>query len=237
MIFTNLINGSDEQQAGLDYLPNERDSEPVSIIAGRYYLAGFALKTTTRYVPPILTFACESGLTITKQAYTTISSNYSTSPTWPTQTQVFQSIGIWLYGGYATANNPEWSFSIQFGRTSFSSFAYCVDEVQGTSTAPVVQTGTALSTTVTLPNAVGAGNATYMLGMSMVPNMSYPVDLTHNADWAHLAHAHYPDVVPNFFSGFSLLGNPSPGWLDLNGAGRPGPLLEKAIVACELAHV
>lgn len=237
---TNLLKDSEEQGPVLDYLPNARGLGNISVVAGRYYLIAFSLKTDTQNMPILMSTNFDDGLILTKINSKIINTTVVLSP----YIKVYKSVGVWLYGGYCTKSNPSWGLIATFGRCGYSSFAYTMDEVQGSSVSPILQCIIGDTNTGSLATPV-PGNVTYMVGMSMVQNQSYPVKLGLN--WSQLSSCNFDNVVPNHFTGYSPIADVTPSWYDSHGSNLyhngvlideskvQGPYLEKIIIACEIS--
>lgn len=224
--FSNLLTGSDEQSAGLEYLPNSRTMGPVKVVAGRYYLVPFSLKTDLQIMPVLMSINSENGLSLALIGKTVINTTIELSP----YNIVHKSIGFYLYAGYCTESNSNWSSMITFGRSGYSSFAYSIDEAQGLLSSPISKTIVANDNSATI--AVNPNSTTYIVGMSMVPNI-YPMVM--DQSWTKLSDCFDESIVPNFLTGYSAIGlGTNPSWTISTSSGQPGPYLEKALIACAL---
>lgn len=225
---SNILTGSDEQNAGLEYLPNSRTMGPVKVVAGRYYLIPFSLKTDLQIMPVLMSVNSGDGLVLELIGKTVINTTITLSQ----YDIVYKSIGFYLYGGYCSQSNPNWSSVITFGRSSYSSFAYSIDEAQGFSASPILQPQVFQTNVGTLATPA-SGDATYLAGLSMVTNQ-YPMVIGNN--WTKLSDCFDESIVPNLLTGFSSSGDPSPSWTISTANGQPGPYLESALIACEMQH-
>ena len=221
---SNLLNDSDERGGGLEYMPNSRFLGNVKVVAGRYYLIAFSLKTDTLHMPILMSTYSEDGLIATPIINTVINTTVQLS----TYNKVYKSIGVYLYGGYCTQNNSNWRFDVTFGRCGYTSFAYSIEEVIGSSTNPVVQTLAIQDNTGALAPTSPA-NVTYLAGMSMLQNESYPMIIA--PGWTMLADCFGESVVPNLLTGYSPIADANPSWSN----GGAYPWLEKALLAVELS--
>lgn len=226
---TNILKGSDEQNAGFNYLPNSRTIGPGIVTAGRYYLIAFSLKTSTQNMPWLMSANSEDGLVMNPIVNTVINTTTPLNPEYPMLTNIYKSIGVYLYGGYCTQSNSDWGLTVTFGRCDFSSFAFSIDEVQGSITSPIVQT-IASHTNSGVLSPIGLGNAAYVVGMSMLQNESFPMQLS--AGWSEISNCFEESIVPNLITGYNTAGDVNAGWSN----GSAYPWLEKATLACELAH-
>lgn len=224
--FINLLTDSNEQSAGFEYLPNSRMMGNISTKAGRYYLVPFSLRTSLQIMPVVMSVNSEPGLTINLIQRTVINTTIVLGP----NNKIHSSIGVYLYGGYCTQDNESWSSVVTFGRCGFSSFAYAVDEVQATGLTanPIAQS------IIVQDNSASLAGANYMVGVSMLQNQSYPMQLVGN--WTMLSDCFDESVVPNMITGSSIVGDANPSWQQLAANGAQGPYLEKALVACEITH-
>jgi hypothetical protein len=197
------------------------------VVAGRYYLIAFSLKTSTKNMPVLMSTYSEPGLRAVQITNTIINTAMPISPNYPALTNVYKSIGTYLYGGYCTESNPNWGLTVTFGRCDYSSFAYSIDEMQGADASPIVS-----SSAVKNNQASALSDApAYLVGVSMVPNENYPMVI--NPGWTQLSRCHDQGIVPNLITGYSLSGS-APGWTISTSGGQPGPYLEKALITCEI---
>jgi len=210
---------------GLDEM-NRDSSELTSVIAGRFYLVAFTLRTfiydpiylsdqvqymqllggTLNYLKPfrrpvlpkLISVTTNPGLSLTQLAFVA-------GPASPAS-----ELGTWLYGGYCTANNSSWGFSASFAPGPLQFFSYLVDEVQGSTTSPVLQTTSSQDNTASFTGSVLPGNSTYLVATSLLPRAAYPN--TVGTGWTLLStNNNLQNAVPNLFSGFSSSGQ-APSW-------------------------
>ena len=224
----NILKGSNEQNAGLNYLPNSRVIGSVGISKGKFYLIAFSLKTSTQNMPVLMSINAEDGLVVTPIVYTIINTATPLSPNYPQLTNVYKSISVYLYGGYCVSSNPNWDLTVTFGRCDFSSFAFSIDEVMGCTSSPIIQSSSS-KTNSTILNNITPGNMTYLIGMSMLQNESYPMNI--NPQSIQISRCFDESIVPNLISGYNSVGDINLGWSN----GSEYPWLEKSTLACEIA--
>jgi len=216
--------------------PNFYNLGPVKTIVGRYYLVALALHVKGKMLPAVYSTASGDGTSLSQIITETLHSSVILT-TYPPALGLApitadNTLGFFLFGGYCTSSNPSWSFTITFGANTFSSFAYSIDEVQCSTSSPILQPIAVPTNTATLSAPPAAGNAVYMTGASMVSKGAYPIVLSQA--WDLLSTGYAENVVPNLITGYTLDGTAPIGWADVTGTGQQGPYLDRALIACEL---
>ena len=199
----------------------------VGVVQGQYYFVAFAIQVRTQALPYLMSFTFGEGLSLVKLAGETLKTSNVISKYQTT----YNTLGVYLYGGYCTKSNPSWWSQLYYGANYFSSFSYSIDEVQGASTDPIVQTITSPTNVGVLENFT-PGNSTYLMGTSMIPREEFPMVLS--SDWKVLSNGFAENVVPNIMTAYRTPGEADLAWHNIDGFGREVPYLDRTLIACEL---
>lgn len=209
---------------------NEYALGPIKVVQGRYYLIVFALYAVADRLPKLYSAVPGDGVVATLINSEII---LTSDPALPPYTAK-KALGVFLYGGYCTETNPNWSFVVNFGSTVYCSFAYSIDEAQGTTSTPVIRS-TALPSNIGTISAAGfivGQDASYMVGASTISKEEYEMVLS--PEWNTLSVGYAENVVPNLITGYSPAPVTNLSWTEVGGAGQEGPYMDRAIIACEL---